>query len=185
MNFSTHSKELEGKHSFLSPSNYHWVNYSDEKLLEVYLTMKAKERGTELHAFAAKAIEIGVKLPRNRNTLNAYVNDAIGFRMTPEQLLFYSFNAFGTADAIGFKDDFLRIHDLKTGVVRASMKQLYIYDALFCLEYKKDPDKIVIENRIYQNNDIEIANPDPDDIFRIMDTIVRFDKLIETTKDGG
>lgn len=185
MDFNTHSKELEGKHAFLSPSNYHWVNYTDEKLLEVYLTAMAKERGTELHAFAAKAIELGVKLPRNRSTLNAYINDAIGFRMTPEQLLFYSINAFGTADAISFKNDFLRIHDLKTGVTVASMKQLYIYDALFCLEYRKEPDKIAIENRIYQSGEVKVDSPEPDDIFRIMDTIVRFDKIIETAKDGG
>lgn len=185
MNFNKHSAELEGKHSFLSPSSYYWLNYSDEKLREVYLTSMAKERGTQLHAFAANAIKLGVKLPKNRNTLNAYVNDAIGFRMTPEQLLFYSYNVFGTADAIAFKDDFLRVHDLKTGVVTASEKQLRIYDALFCLEYGKEPDKIAIENRIYQNNDVVIDVPDPDDIFRIMDTIVRFDKIIETTKDGG
>lgn len=123
MNFNKHSAELEGKHSFLSPSSYYWLNYSDEKLREVYLTSMAKERGTQLHAFAANAIKLGVKLPKNRNTLNAYVNDAIGFRMTPEQLLFYSYNVFGTADAIAFKDDFLRVHDLKTGVVTASEKR--------------------------------------------------------------
>lgn len=185
MNFNQHSPKLEGTHAFLSASNYHWINYTDDKLRESYLNMKAKERGTQLHEFAAKAIRMGIKLSRNRNTLNAYVNDAIGYRMTPEQILYYSDNAYGTADAISFRDGLLRIHDLKTGIVQASMNQLFVYDALFCLEYKYKPNEIAIENRIYQANDILVANPDPDEILRVMDTIVRFDKLIETIKIGG
>lgn len=185
MDFNQHSPKLEGTHAFLSASKYHWINYTDDKLRETYLNMMAKERGTQLHDFAAKAIRLGIKLPKNRNTLNAYVNDAIGYRMTPEQILYFSDNAYGTADAIGFRDGLLRIHDLKTGVVQASMNQLLVYDALFCLEYKYKPDEIAIENRIYQNNDILVANPDPNDIFRVMDTIIRFDKIIEITKAGG
>lgn len=185
MNFNQHSPRLDGTHAFLSASNYHWINYTEDKLRETYFNMMAKERGTRLHAYAAESIRLGIKLPKNRSTLNAYVNDAIGYRMTPEQLLYYSDNAYGTADAIGFRDGFLRIHDLKTGIVQASMSQLYVYDALFCLEYKYKPDEITIENRIYQNKDILVAIPDPNDIFRIMDTIVKFDKIIETMKLGG
>lgn len=185
MDFNQHSLKLEGTHAFLSASKYHWINYTDDKLRETYLNTMAKERGTQLHDFAAKAIRLGIKLPKNRNTLNAYVNDAIGYRMTPEQILYFSDNAYGTADAIGFRDGLLRVHDLKTGVVQASMNQLLVYDALFCLEYKYKPDEIAIENRIYQNNDILVANPDPNDIFRVMDTIIRFDKIIEITKAGG
>lgn len=185
MNFNQHSPRLEGTHAFLSPSNYHWINYTDDKLHETFLNMMAKEKGTRLHAFAAEAIKLGVKLPRNHNTLNMYVNDAIGYRMVPEQILYYSDNAYGTADSIGFRDGFLRIHDLKTGITQASMNQLLVYDALFCLEYKYKPTDITIENRIYQANDVIIENPNPDSIFRIMDTIVRFDKIIETTKAGG
>jgi hypothetical protein len=36
-----------------------------------------------------------------------YVNDAIGYQMTPEQPIYYSENCVGTADAISFKNDFL------------------------------------------------------------------------------
>lgn len=184
MNFNNHSK-LKGSHAFLSASNYHWLNYTDDKLHEVYLNMLAKERGTRLHALAAELIEMGVKLPKTRNTLNLYVNDAIGFRLTPEQILYYSDNAYGTADAIGFRDGLLRVHDLKTGMVQASMNQLMVYDALFCLEYNYKPNEIEIENRIYQNNKVAVDNPNPDKIFEIIDTIIRFDKIIETTKNGG
>lgn len=77
---------------------------------------------------------IGQKLPRLNKTLNAYVNDAIGYKMIPEQILFYSDNCFGTADAIVFRNGLLRIHDLKTGVIPAHMEQLEVYAALFCLE---------------------------------------------------
>lgn len=184
MNFNKHLK-LEGQHALLSASKHYWVNYSDEKLQEFYRKAMAVEMGTRLHAFAKEAIELGQKLPKTAKTLNMYVNDAIGFKMTPEQVLYYSDNAFGTADAICFRNNFLRIHDLKTGETKASMTQLEIYMAFFCLEYKYKPNEIDAELRIYQNNAVEIETPHPDDIFRIMDKIVEFDKLIETMKAGG
>jgi hypothetical protein len=135
MNFNDHSK-LKGFHAFLSASSYHWLNYTEEKLITAYTNALAKERGTELHDFAAKAIELRQKLQASKKTLNMYVNDAIGFRMIPEQVLYYSDNCFGTADAISFRKNFLRIHDLKTGATPAKMEQLMIYAALFCLEYR-------------------------------------------------
>ena len=91
---------LSGKHAFLSASKYHWVNYDLDKLVSVYTRNLAIKKGTQLHGFAQLCIELGEKLPRSRKALNQYVNDAIGFRMIPEQILFYSLNAFGTADAI-------------------------------------------------------------------------------------
>lgn len=184
MNFNIHSK-YEGQHSVLSASSHYWTNYSPEKFAETYIRLMAKEKGTKLHAFAAEAIKLGIKLPKTAKTLNMYVNDAIGFRMIPEQILYYSDNAFGTADAISFRNNLLRIHDLKTGETKASMKQLEIYMAYFCLEYKYKPDQIDAELRIYQNNEAVVANPHPDDIFEIMEKIIEFDKIIETMKAGG
>lgn len=181
MNFYNHSA-LIGQHAFLGASNYHWLNYDNEKLATTYLNQLAKEKGTVLHDFAAQCIQLGQKLPRSQKTLNMYVNDAIGYRMTPEQPLFYSENCFGTADAISFNKNFLRIHDLKTGVTPANMKQLYIYAALFCLEYQVKPGEIEMECCIYQNNDILIANPTAEDILPIMDKIISFDKLINKIK---
>ena len=95
MNFNKHSN-LEGQHAFLSPSNYHWINYDEEKLSNVYLKHLATLKGTELHDFACKAISLGIKMPKSQKTLNLYINDAIGFKMTPEQPLYYSDNCFGT-----------------------------------------------------------------------------------------
>lgn len=182
MNFNTHS-QLVGQHAFLSASNYHWLNYSNEKLVESYENHIATIKGTQLHDFAAQCIRLGQKLPKSKKTLNMYVNDAIGFSMRPEQVLFYSINCFGTADAISFRKNVLRIHDLKTGQVKASMSQLMIYAALFCLEYRVNPADIKIELRIYQYDDVFEHFPGANEIVPIMDTIIRFDKLIENTKE--
>ena len=123
-------------HAFLGASRYHWLKYDEEKLIQAYKNHRAAALGTELHELAEKCIKLKQKLPKDKKTLNLYVNDAIGFKMTTEQTLYYSPNCFGTADAISFRDNYLRIHDLKTGVSPASPIQLDIYVALFCLEYK-------------------------------------------------
>lgn len=177
MNFNDHSK-YEGAHAFLSASNHAWVNYDEEKLIRVYSNKMAAMKGTELHDFACKAIKLGIKLPNNGQTISMYINDAIGYKMTPEQVLFYSPNAFGTADAISFKKKKLRIHDLKTGVSEVSMVQLEIYAALFCLEYDVKPNEIQTELRIYQSGNVIVEDPEPDDIYHLMDKIITFDKCI-------
>ena len=182
MNFNKHSL-LEGQHAFLGASQYHWLNYDEEKLVSTYTKMLAKQRGTELHEFAAQAIRLGIKMdPRSHKTLNMYVNDAIGYRMIPEQVLAYSNNCFGTTDAIAFKKKLLRIHDFKSGEVPAHMQQLEIYAALFCLEYDVRPSDIDIELRIYQSGDILVFNPTAEDIVPIMDKIISFDKVINKIK---
>lgn len=182
MNFNKHSN-LEGQHAFLGASKYHWINYSADKVAEAYSNFLATQKGTILHAFAAQCIALGQKLPKSQKTLNMYVNDAIGFKMTPEQILCYSDNCFGTADAILFRKGTLRIHDLKTGKIPAHMEQLEIYTALFCLEYKVKPSDIEIELRLYQNNEILYHNPTAEDIVPIMNKIITFDKVINRLKD--
>lgn len=180
MNFNKHS-DLEGLHAFLSPSKYHWVNYNEEKLIESIGKWQAVQRGMRLHEFAREAIDIGVKLQKIKQTLNLYVNDAIGYRMEPEQKLFYSRNCFGTADAIAFRKNLLRVHDFKSGVTPASMKQLEIYAALFCLEYGFKPKDIDIELRLYQSNEILVHEPSIGDINYNMEKIIISDKIIERT----
>lgn len=170
--------DLVGKHALLGASQWHWVKYDPEKIAQKYRSYIATLRGTELHDFAAQCIHLGQKLPRSSKTLNKYVNDAIGFGMTPEQALYYSSNCFGTADSICFRNDILRIHDLKTGVIPAHMEQLRIYAALFCLEYRAKPEKIQIILRIYQNDDILEEEADPKEIRDIMNKIVESDKIV-------
>lgn len=177
MIFNNHSK-YEGQHAFLGASQYHWINYDEVKVASAYNNFLAKQKGTEFHEFAAQCIRLGQKLPKSKKTLNMYVNDAIGFRMTPEQILFYSPYCFGTADTISFRNGYLRIHDYKSGVVPAHIEQLEIYNALFCLEYGVKPTDIQTELRIYQSNEILFHHPEPNDIFQIMDKIVLFDKII-------
>lgn len=177
MNFNRHL-DLEGQHAFLGASKYHWINYSESKIVEAYTNFMAAQRGTELHEFARRCIELRQKLPKTRQTLNMYVNDAIGFQMQPEQVLYYSDNCFGTADAIAFRNNFLRIHDLKTGVTKTHIEQLRIYAALFCLEYHVKPSDIEIELRIYQNDEILVDNPTASNIVPIIDKIIFSDKII-------
>ena len=183
MNFNDHSKLL-GQHAFLSASKYHWINYDFDKLADSFNNFKAAQRGTELHELACSLIRMGIRLPRSQKTLNMYVNDAIGFQMTPEQVLYYSDNCFGTTDTIGFKNDFLRIHDYKSGTTPAHMEQLMIYEALFCLEYRIKPTNIGAELRIYQNDTIDALEPDPEDIMLITNKIIDFDKYINKLKMG-
>ena len=182
MNFEKHSN-LEGQHAFLGASKYHWINYDEEKVATAYRNHIATQRGTQLHAFAAQCIQLRQKLPKTRQTLNRYVNDAIGYKMTPEQILYYSENCFGTADAISFKQNLLRIHDLKTGEIPAHMEQLMIYAALFCLEYRIKPASIQFELRIYQRNEIIVDEPTVADILPIMDKIVTFDRVLKQIKE--
>ena len=210
MNFDKHL-ELEGKHAFLSPSNNAWTNYDEEKLIQRYLNQQAVERGTKLHQFAHDAIVLNRMMLRNKDTLNMYVNDAIMLKMTPEQPLIFSWNCFGTADAISYKRNVLRIHDLKTGEIEAGMKQLYIYAALFCLNYQNrvrelrkngmrdidiaekldvrpdelhfEPEKLAdIVLRIYQFNEIREEHPEPADIRELMNIIVGHDQVINQVK---
>ncbi len=178
MKFNIH-KNLEGLHAPFSPSQSSWLRYDDDKTIEIYSNKKAAELGTRLHAWAKETIDLGIKQPKSKKTLYAYVNDAIGFKMDTEVVLFYSERFFGTADAISFRNNFLRIHDLKTGKTTVHIEQLEVYAALFCLEYNIKPGDINIELRIYQNDEILIHNPTAEDILPIMDKIVHLDRLLE------
>ena len=178
MIFNDHSK-LTGLHATFSPSQSSWLRYDDDKAIEVYANRKASEMGTRLHAWAAETIKLGLKQPKSKKTLYNYVNDAISYRMSPEVVLFYSERFFGTADTISFRNNFLRIHDLKTGKVKADMEQLEVYAALFCLEYRIKPGDIEMELRIYQNDEIIYHKPTAEDILPIMDKIVHLNKLLE------
>lgn len=175
---------LRNAHAILGASNYHWLNYDEQKLREAYSRMKLKERGTRMHALASELIDLRIKLPNNDITFNRYVNDAIAFRMTPEQILYFSEYCFGTADTISFRKGTLRIHDLKTGSVPASMKQLEIYASLFCLEYDYSPCDITTILRLYQNDEVLEERPDPDVILHIIDRIKTNDKLLRTIEGG-
>lgn len=178
MIFTKHSN-LEGLHAPFSASKSSWLRYDDDKVIDVYRNKKATEMGTILHEWAKTTIDLGIKQPRSKKTLYSYVNDAIGFKMSTEVVLFYSERFFGTADAICFRDGMLRIHDLKTGKTKVKMEQLEIYAALFCLEYKIKPGDIEMELRIYQNDEILYHNPTAEDILPIMDRIIQIDKLLQ------
>lgn len=178
MIFNKHTN-LEGLHAPFGASKSSWLRYDDNKAIEYLQNIRAAELGTRLHAWAAETIKLGLKQPKSKKTIYAYVNDAIGFKMDTEVVLFYSPNFFGTADAISFRNGVLRIHDLKTGSTPVKMEQLEIYAALFCLEYKIKPGEIQMELRIYQKDEILVHNPTAEDILPIMDKIIHLNKIIE------
>ena len=206
MIFNQHS-DLEGQHAFLGASKNSWLNYDQDKLATAYNRQYANQIGTILHDLAHRCIKNRVKLSKSDRhlvlltllengipqglidandileTLAPFVNDALGFRMETEQVLYYSENAFGTADAISFKNNFLRIHDYKSGVLPVHMEQLYIYAALFCLEYVVKPESIKIELRIYQSGEALCEEPDPETIRAIMNKIVDSDRFLRKLKE--
>lgn len=201
--FNDHSK-LEGQHAFLGASTYRWINWNDEIFENRYYGQFSSVVGTLVHDLASQLIKNRIKLNKNDEKLielklasanipkGAYnskiilenlipfVNDAIGFFMKSEVILFYSLNCFGTTDAISFnqKQKLLRIHDYKSGLTPAHMEQLLIYAALFFLEYHQKPTEIKVELRIYQNGDIIVYTPDPLEIEKFMHMIIDRDKLI-------
>ena len=206
MNFNKHS-DIAWKHAILGASKYSWLNYDDEQLWKAYVNSFATDIGTLVHDYAKDKIIFRQRMEDNQSERNAlmlhlltnnipvvviplesifynvmaYVNDAIGFKMIPEQVLYYSEYLFGTTDAIAFSRNTLRVHDLKTGVRPASMDQLMIYAALFFLEYKKDVNfqKSKTELRIYQNQEVIVHTPTNDDISVIMDKIIHGDMVID------
>lgn len=187
MKFNEH-KNLNGRHAPFSASQSAWLRYDDEKAIAVYKNKQAAEYGTRLHAWAAETISLGIKQPRSKATLSAYVNDAIGYCMDPEVVLFYSERFFGTADAISFRNGMLRIHDLKTGKsgkIEDHMDQLEVYAALFCLEYHIKPGDIKFELRVYKTDEVLRHTPTAEDILPIMDKIVHFDKLLQSIEQEG
>lgn len=182
MNFNDHSN-LEGLHALFSASKYAWLRYDEDKMLATMANSRASAEGTRKHAFAAEAISLKRKLGGSRDSLTMHVNDAIGFRMTPEVVLYYSPWFFGTADALGVDDrkKILRIQDLKTGSSKASFDQLMIYAAYFFLEYENlyRVTDLTVELYIYQNGEILEYFPTPEEIVPIMDKVKTFTKIAE------
>lgn len=174
-------------HAFLGASKYHWIKYTDEQLEMAWDAFKSVQEGTAKHEYAKLAIENRIWQKESGDTLSMYINDAIGYSMSPEVLLYYSENCFGTTDAISFEEEksLLRIHDLKTGKLKAHMEQLLIYNALFCLDYNIKPTDIHSELRIYQYDDINKYEPPADEIAHIMSRIITADKIINRKKMKG
>lgn len=183
MEWHSHPR-LEGSHAILSPSNYHWLNDSEEKLLARLANAEAAARGTRLHDLAARNIADGITLAMDGRypVIARYVNDAIKYEMVPEQMLMYSMYCYGTTDAISFDagEMFLRIHDLKTGVSKASFDQLYVYAGLFCLEYDFKPFEIQGQLRIYQHEEPEYCDVDQGYLAWVYDRIRTINAIVES-----
>lgn len=203
MKWNDHNN-LIGTHAFLSPSQCGWLKDDEEKVISRYYnSYLAARRGDAMHALAADLIREGIKLNQSDKhlityglrtkgfneridteealmTLLPYVNDAIGFRMSPEVLLYYTDAAYGCTDAIAFDEHsmFLRIHDLKTGVSPVHIEQLLCYAALFCLEYDFKPRDLRYELRIYQKGDVTIHQPEISEVAYVCDRYIIDNKIL-------
>ena len=191
MRFNKHS-DLEGTHATFSASKYHWINYPDDKLDHVFEVNEADAKGTRLHNLARLAIDDSIKLSEDPDhmtepyqaTMALFVNEAIDLGMSAEVVLKYSDNFYGTADAIGYTTDYLNIHDLKTGVNKVSPTQLYVYAALFCLEYGLRPFAIQTELRIYQLGQVIKIMADAEFIAHVMSRIVYIEERIQARQNA-
>ena len=201
-----HSK-LIGTHAFLSASQPGWRKKNADELMEAKCNSYSQQIGTLLHAYAADCIkyreklrkgdmrgvkfdlmrkgipEYAIDIERIYPTFMTYVNDAIGYRLAPEVVLYYSDECYGTADAIEVDGKILRIHDLKTGVKPAKMEQLMIYAALFYLEYGSKLETIKPELRIYQMDEVLVCEPEMDEIREVMDDIVEKDRVLKSMNE--
>ena len=65
------------------------------------------------------------------------------------------------------------------------MQHKFLIDALFCLEYKKNPNDISMELRIYQSDQVLVHNPEPEQILYTINKIIESDKIIEMIKSEG
>lgn len=146
-------------------------------------TMKSVKLYFKAKGYTNEMINLLPILPEHVwQTLILYINDSIGFRMDPEVILYYSDNCFGTTDAINFTNNILRISDLKTGDTEAHMEQLFIYAAIFCLEYRFKPSEIMIETRLYQYGNVVEAVATPDIIVPLMDIIMSSSQVLNNIK---
>jgi hypothetical protein len=207
--FNKHPEIRDGAHAILAPSQklLHREKLTEEQLDSLIRSKYAAQIGTEIHALAARLIEekqsitkagmralifdqlYRAKIPKRLiepdlylDTLIPYVKDAIGFNLEPEVPIVYNYPiAFGTADAIRFNpyDNTLRIHDLKTGRLPASLDQLVEYAAYFFLEYHMKPADCQTIISIYQNGEINTGYPTAADILPIMDKAVLLTKYVK------
>lgn len=211
MNFRRHL-ELNGRHAPLSPSSWRWLNDDEESFTKRLCSQYLADIGTILHDIARKHIKHRIKLNKydKKNvmldlvergipafvvdTINfdamyenfmRYVNDCVAFKMTPEVVLYFSPNCFGTTDAINYNEEthFLRIHDYKSGTTPAHMEQLMIYVALFCLEYGIKPSSLYTELRIYQGPEPMIYEPSAEEITQVIETIITRDNFMNNIRE--
>lgn len=207
--FNKHPEIKDGSHAILAPSQkiLSRQDFSQEQLDNYIRSKYATSIGTEIHKVAARMIaekqpvtKAGIKaiifdqlyqarIPRKLidpdqyiDTVLPYIKDAIGFDLIPEQPLVYCYPvAFGTADAIRYNPVKceLRIHDLKTGRIPASMDQLIEYAAYFFLEYGIKPGEVSTTLCIYQNGEIVTGLPKASDILPIMDRAKTLTKYLK------
>ena len=195
MQWHEHSN-LRNRHAVLAPSNHSWTNYDDEKLIFRFDSEQRKNLGTDLHEWAENTILLHQRMKklgmtpdliqkRPKTTIQMYMSDAVKYNMRVEQPLSYDdLYCFGTADSIVLDGNILRIHDLKTGETPASMDQLIKYAALFCLEYRYDPNQLIFELRIYQTDEIAIYKAPPEEIIAMMNLIVHDCEILSKHERG-
>lgn len=180
--YNNSNKKEKLNHAIMSPSQNAWLNYDEAKLYKLFHQKNIKALGSRLHEFVKEAISLKRRLAGN-DSISCFTNDCIKHNMVPEYFIFYSENAFGTADAIYYSktEGVLKIFDLKTGMNKASFKQLELYACYFLLSMDIKPIiKIIL--RIYQFNEIFEFQPKQKDLEDLMNRIVWIDNLLNSFK---
>lgn len=173
--FAASQISLQLKYSTLKDLSHSILSYIYRKYYD--------EERAEITETGNKILQTARVLPKEKLvTLQQYINDGSGFRMKTEQTLVYSDFIYGTADAIRYEDDVLRISDYKSGKHPVSMDQLLVYAALFCLEYKVDPMKTKFHLRIYQQGKIICNEPEGSQILDIANRIVYVNKVATSVR---
>lgn len=167
--------EIELRHKLSSIKSI--TNGIEHHIYEKYLGLNP-----DLKSYALKLIKHLGYIPKEVfETVKYYVNDGTGYKMNAEERIEYSDYIFGTSDTVSFRNNFLRIHDLKTGAHSAKMEQLEIYAALYILQHHLKPEELEFELRLYQWDGIVVKNPTAEDILPIIARIKAIDKDAEAT----
>lgn len=160
------------------------ITSKKQLIFDIKDCLLTKYKALDLVSYGMRLVDSVHYLPDDVfDTLTMYINDAIGFKLDTEITLYYSEHFFGTADAIGFSKNTLRIHDLKTGDRPAHMEQLLGYAALFCLEYNFKPSQITTELRLYQHGDVIQFFPTVEDLLPVIDNFVTVNEAIKKEEE--
>ncbi|WP_130837536.1 hypothetical protein [Lachnoclostridium sp. Marseille-P6806] len=212
---NAHPEIKEGQHAIFAPSQKFLTRdqLTTEQLDNIIRAKYAAQIGTIIHAEAARMILQKKSVTKAKvidriynalweahipdrlntpelylDTVLPYVKDAIGFDLIPEQPVVYQYPiAYGTVDAIRYNPvkHELRIHDLKTGKIAASLDQLIEYAAYFFLEYHLKPADTSIILCIYQNGEILTGIPKASDILPVMSRAIELTKYVKNNYIGG
>ena len=126
--FNKH-RSLEGTHAYLSPSQHSWLNYSDDKMREVYENQLMKQRLREIaeqrRSAGANRAQVSAPVPATQRTTSSARQSAAS--SSPAKLGTYTVKSGDTLIGIsrkiyGSPRYYKLIADANKGVIPANMQ---------------------------------------------------------------